>query len=1213
MRKIKTSIFVIIIAAAALFFFSKNQAGSFDNVKTHRDLAQLSVELYNSKHPDSRITDEESNWIKEGVKDEDIPFTRCANHFYDPINKKSLAPGTLTAIDWAHNSNSQSMPSMGGVYTWEQAKYSFIDKGKKKAFQSLGHVMHLIEDMTVPAHVRDDTHIFKSDAFEEWARDFGVGIKPNQIKTCSNLDSCMDELAEYTNKNFLSTDSVYKFNTLEDIKSIKKVLDEDVFGDLNIYGVKKDPITGKEYKFIALNRDFTIKSKSLDKLVFSDYFSLLSPQAVSYGARAIELFKQEAQQEAVLRKPKTVWSWIENAFKQAASLANAGKEKTEGAVEAAYKGMKNIVSESVSDIKNFAQGPALTYLENEEKQETKKRRNKETEEEKISSTLGMMYNGKIVDQSGNTEAIGGSKAILWVKIKNTGLLDWEKNQISLNITTPAINGRREDSLFYDSSWITRLRPASNNQDASKGDIASFEFQISVPEKSGMPVFNLRPVYQDSNNDFHWLGDNTSISWNVFVKERAYAKLPAEEEKSKSKNKEAEEIGNQKSEIEKEESRKEAEKAPAFAEAPADKPEKEIKKLAENTLPEPIALFSAPSLPSLFEKEGDVKEPEPNPETEPELESEPDPEQDPEQEQEQDPEPEPFAPNSVIISEIAWAGTLASSDDEWIELYNNTEEDIDLSGWILQDKAADLSLDFANAKNKTIKSHSYYLIERGDDNAVKNISADFVSSFPNGLNNNGEDLILKDSLRNIIDETNAEEHWFAGNKDRRITMERINPNSPGSDSSNWVSNNTQNTGGRDADNRIIYGTPKKKNSSANDSDWPQIPDKNAPVEIMRLAEIGTYPNSILQTKIEGNKIYYAWVKTKVNYNYNINTIYLASSNLDGTNYQEKEILSGTRMISDLEFLIRNDKAYFAWLELISETLLTGKYSYKTYAASANLSAIDSPEDESYKEVLLTPLDKKTRNIETVALNFYNSELKVSWSENDDTIYISNLDPETLELEAEQEQITAFIQGGLNSAIQGNTQYFTWNRDNVRPETWSSPHCGELNLETGSFQYSAIENKRTENIKLAFLNESPIIFWTTHENNMIIPSDNRNIEYANLANLIPQTLLNSVNNKIITDVKTNSGNAYLLYQESDLEQDRYYNSVSYQSLNLLKLDQDLTIKESFSYYIPGQVSTTHSIVSSRLNFLADGTPLISWVMRNANDNYSFHLTRVEKWEE
>lgn len=35
---------------------------------------------------------------------------------------------------------------------------------------------------------------------------------------------------------------------------------------------------------------------------------------------------------------------------------------------------------------------------------------------------------------------------------------------------------------------------------------------------------------------------------------------------------------------------------------------------------------------------------------------------------------------IIINEMAWAGSSASSSDEWIELYNTTDQPIDLAGW-----------------------------------------------------------------------------------------------------------------------------------------------------------------------------------------------------------------------------------------------------------------------------------------------------------------------------------------------------------------------------------------------------------------------------------------------------------------------------------------------------------------------------------------------------
>lgn len=40
------------------------------------------------------------------------------------------------------------------------------------------------------------------------------------------------------------------------------------------------------------------------------------------------------------------------------------------------------------------------------------------------------------------------------------------------------------------------------------------------------------------------------------------------------------------------------------------------------------------------------------------------------------------PGPVIVSELMWPGSDASSADEWIELYNRSPEAVDLSGWTI---------------------------------------------------------------------------------------------------------------------------------------------------------------------------------------------------------------------------------------------------------------------------------------------------------------------------------------------------------------------------------------------------------------------------------------------------------------------------------------------------------------------------------------------------
>ncbi|MEJ2627581.1 MAG: lamin tail domain-containing protein, partial [bacterium] len=85
---------------------------------------------------------------------------------------------------------------------------------------------------------------------------------------------------------------------------------------------------------------------------------------------------------------------------------------------------------------------------------------------------------------------------------------------------------------------------------------------------------------------------------------------------------------------------------------------------------------------------------------------------------------------VIINEICWTGTQSSTTDEWIELYNHSSSAVDLSGWSIQ--AADGSPEIV--LSGSIGSHSYYLLERSDDQTISDISADII--YTGSLGNSG---------------------------------------------------------------------------------------------------------------------------------------------------------------------------------------------------------------------------------------------------------------------------------------------------------------------------------------------------------------------------------------------------------------------------------------------------------------------------------------------
>lgn len=145
------------------------------------------------------------------------------------------------------------------------------------------------------------------------------------------------------------------------------------------------------------------------------------------------------------------------------------------------------------------------------------------------------------------------------------------------------------------------------------------------------------------------------------------------------------------------------------------------------------------------------------------------------------------PLDIVINEIAWMGTATSANDEWLELYNNTDDPINLDGWILKTDYETPQINLTGI----IPARGFYLLERTNDDTVPEILADKI--YTGALGNNGESLKLYDASGNVVDEVNCSAGWFAGKgKPEYKTMERINPLISGNETSNWQS--SQNSGG-----------------------------------------------------------------------------------------------------------------------------------------------------------------------------------------------------------------------------------------------------------------------------------------------------------------------------------------------------------------------------------------------------------------------------------
>jgi len=185
--------------------------------------------------------------FRDGADFEDAN-TRAMNHFFNPLTGKGLTVGGNTysaSPDWAIDgkgdpSTVQFSFKAARQYLWEAVangsnSYAYRQKQFGLMFETLGHVIHHLQDMAQPQHVRDEMHcdllpceivgLYNPSLYESFTKDEGQAAghltyggydpvyssadpatfnTPRNFWTTTTNANTGKGIAEYTNRGFVS-------------------------------------------------------------------------------------------------------------------------------------------------------------------------------------------------------------------------------------------------------------------------------------------------------------------------------------------------------------------------------------------------------------------------------------------------------------------------------------------------------------------------------------------------------------------------------------------------------------------------------------------------------------------------------------------------------------------------------------------------------------------------------------------------------------------------------------------------------------------------------------------------------------------------------------------------------------------------------------------------------------------------------------------------
>ncbi|MBI4121324.1 MAG: right-handed parallel beta-helix repeat-containing protein [Parcubacteria group bacterium] len=783
----------------------------------------------------------------KGSTDEDHG-TRALQHFYDPVYNRGLTIGRefQKSREWAGDTlaqasyafNAVSIPLSGAFYgtvkefyssetdhSWERAIYEYTWGDKKRGLESLGHILHLIQDASVPDHTRNDPHPPVGEfgsPFEAWTAQFtpdNFTMSPKgQPVLLSSLDSYFDSIAKYSNNNFFSQDTISNNEYSSPI--VKLESGRYIFHTQN----------GDRYPVGYINRQINLRSPGapVEKEVFLvdpegvvlvGYWSHLSQQVILHGAGVIKLFFDEVEKErktGELKKKNR--NWLQKIYDatagkiynlamslyggsvpyeelvpnegQTAALGSLGPNGpgTGGSGRVVENSVDNSLRGSTSsrDIPNILSTTDISPSDSvpndlsgaDDSPSGGGEGSGLTEGQNQKSAYRGGYTGGSSDanpagqtQGSDTSTPADTTAPEAPVIQTPSASPWQFTATSANFA-----GTAEASSLVTATYLDGVTSMTGTTTTSLA--GAWNMALTLGQGTTTVSFTATDAANNVSSAATTTGFVDSLSPDISLTADTCTNtlatsgcLVATTTLAFSWSSSATDFSyyvlNQNG----------VATTTTATTASVVAPDGATYTFSISA----IDIYGNQSATSTADVEVST------------------------------------AP--VVINEVAWMGTQADPSDEWIELYNQSDKTISLTNWVLYsgDLAPYIPL------SGTIAAGGYYLIERTGDTTITDITADITTSFggvgASGLANGGETLSL---VRVASGATTTMDYvpmcsnnWCAGINTsalNRYTMERVQPDGASSDSSNWASALGEFfLNGTDVNGNAIKGTPKSRNS------------------------------------------------------------------------------------------------------------------------------------------------------------------------------------------------------------------------------------------------------------------------------------------------------------------------------------------------------------------------------------------------------------------